>query len=45
MKKNKFAIIKDFERCNDDLNVKKSHYQIINYNYYFKSKKFVKIKI
>ena len=45
MKKNKFIIIKDFEKCDDDLNVKKTHRQIINYDYYFKSKKFIKIEI
>ena len=45
MKKNKFVIIKDFEKCDDDFNVKKTHFQIINYNHYFKLKKFVKIEI
>ena len=45
MKKNKFAIIKDFEKCNNDFNVKKTHRQIIDYNHYFKSKKFIKIEI
>ena len=45
MKKNKFAIIKGFKRYNDDLDIKRSHYQIIDYNHYFKSKKIVKIKI
>ena len=45
MKKNRFIIIKNFEKCDNDFNVKKTYYQIINYNYYFKSKKFIKIKI
>ena len=45
MKKNKLAIIKDFEKYNNDFNVKKRHRQIIDYDYYFKSKKFIKIKI
>ena len=45
MKKNKLTMIKNFKKCNDDLNVKKTHRQIINYNYYFKSKRFIKIKI
>ena len=45
MKKNKFAIIKDFEKYNDDLDVKRTHRQIINYNHYFKLKEFIKIKI
>ena len=44
MKKNKIAIIKDFKRYNDDFNVKKTYHQIINYNHYFKLKKFIKIK-
>ena len=44
MKKNKFAIIKDFEKRNDDLDIKKTHRQIINNNYYFKLKKFIEIK-
>ena len=38
-------IIKDFEKCDNDFNVKKTHRQIINYNHYFKSKEFIKIKI
>ena len=45
MKKNKFTIIKSFEKCDNDFNVKKTHRQIIDYNYYFKLKKFIKIKI
>ena len=45
MKKNKFAIIKDFEKCNNNLNVKEMHRQIINYDHYFKSKKFIEIEI
>ena len=45
MKKNKLAIIKDFEKYNNDFNVKKTHRQIINYNYYFKLKEFIKIEI
>ena len=45
MKKNKFTIIKDFKKCNNNLDVKKTHYQIIDYNYYFKSKRFNKIEI
>ena len=45
MKKNKFAMIKDFEKCNNNFDVKRIYRQIIDYNYYFKSKKFVKIKI
>ena len=44
MKKNKFAMIKDFEKRDDDFNVKKTHRQIINYNHYFKLKKFIEIK-
>ena len=38
-------MIKDFEKCNNDFNVKKTHYQIINYDHYFKSKRFIKIEI
>ena len=38
-------MIKDFEKCDNDFNVKKTHRQIIDYNYYFKLKKFVKIEI
>ena len=45
MKKNKFTIIKDFEKCNDDFDIKRTYRQIIDYNYYFKSKKFIKIEI
>ena len=45
MKKNRFIMIKDFERYNNDFDIKKTHRQIIDYNYYFKLKKFVKIKI
>ena len=45
MKKNKFMIIKNFEKYNDDFYVKKTHYQIINYDHYFKSKKFIEIEI
>ena len=45
MKKNKFAIIKDFERCDNDFDIKKTYRQIINYDYYFKSKEFIKIEI
>ena len=45
MKKKKITIIKNFEKCNDNFNIKKTHRQIINYNYYFKSKKFIKIEI
>ena len=45
MKKKKFIMIKDFKRYNNDFNIKKTHRQIINYNHYFKSKKFIKIKI
>ena len=44
-KKKKIAIIKDFEKCNDDFNVKKTHHQKINYNHYFKSKEFIEIEI
>ena len=33
MKKNKFTIIKDFEKYNNDFNVKKTYRQIINYNH------------
>ena len=45
MKKNKFAIIKDFEKYNDNFNIKKTYYQIINYDYYFRLEKFIKIKV
>ena len=45
MKKNKLAIIKNFEKCDDDFNVKKSHRQIINCDHYFKLKEFIEIKI
>ena len=45
MRKNRFIIIKDFEKYNDDFDVKKTHYQIIDYDYYFKLKEFVKIEI
>ena len=45
MKKNKLAIIKDFEKYNNDFDIKKTHRQIIDYNHYFKSKEFIKIKI
>ena len=45
MKKNKFAIIKDFEEYDDDFDVKKTHRQIINNDYYFKLKEFIKIEI
>ena len=38
-------MIKGFEKYNNDFNVKRTHRQIINYNYYFKSKRFIKIKI
>ena len=44
MKKKKFAIIKDFEKHNDNFNVEKTHRQIINNNHYSKSKKFIKIE-
>ena len=43
--KKKIAIIKGFEKCNDDFDVKRTHRQITNYNHYFKSKKFIKIEI
>ena len=45
MRKNKFAIIKDFEKCDNDFDIKRSHRQIINYNHYFKLKEFVKIEV
>ena len=45
MRKNKFTIIKGFKRYNDNFDVKKTHHQIIDYNYYFKFKEFIKIKI
>ena len=45
MRKNKFTIIKDFEKCDNNLDVKKTYRQIINYNHYFKSKFFIKIEI
>ena len=38
-------MIKDFEKYNDNLNIKKTHHQIINYNHYFKLKIFIKIEI
>ena len=38
MKKNKFVIIKDCEKYNDNFDVKRTYRQIINYNYYFKLK-------
>ena len=38
-------MIKDFEKCDNNFNVKKTHRQIINYDYYFKSKKFIEIEI
>ena len=38
-------MIKDFEKCDNDFNVKKMYNQIIDYNHYFKSKKFIKIEI
>ena len=38
-------MIKDFKRNDNDFNIKKTHYQIIDYNYYFKLKKKFKIKI
>ena len=44
MKKNRFTIIKKFEKYNDDFNVKKTHRQIINYDHYFKLKRFIKIE-
>ena len=44
MKKNKLTIIKDFEKYNNDFDVKKTHRQIIDYDHYFKSKKIIKIK-
>ena len=45
MKKKNFAIIKDFEKYNDDFDVKETHRQIIDYNHYFKLKTFIKIEI
>ena len=45
MKKNRFTIIKDFEKRNDDFDVEKTHRQIIDDNHYFKLKEFVKIKV
>ena len=44
-KKKKIAIIKDFEKCDDDSYIKRTYRQIINYDYYFRSKEFVKIEI
>ena len=44
MKKKKFMMIKDFENNNNDFDIKKTHRQIIDYNYYFKSKEFIKIE-
>ena len=38
-------MIKGFKKYNDDFNVKKTYRQIINYNHYFKSKRFIKIEI
>ena len=38
-------MIKDFEKCDNNFNVKKTHRQIINYDYYFKFKKFIEIEI
>ena len=45
MKKKKFMIIKDFERYNDDFDIKKTHRQIINYDHYFKSKNLLRLKL
>ena len=45
MKKNKFIIIKDFEKYNNDFNIEKTHREIIDNNYYFKLKEFVEIEI
>ena len=44
MKKNKFIMIKDFEKCDDDFNVKRTHRQIINCDHYFKLKEFIKVE-
>ena len=44
IRKKKFTIIKSFKKHNNNLNIKKTHRQIINYNHYFKSKRFIKIK-
>ena len=38
-------MIKGFEKCDNDFNVKKSHRQIIDYDYYFKLKEFIEIEI
>ena len=38
-------IIKDFKKCDDDFDVKRTHRQIIDDNHYFKLKKFIKIEI
>ena len=37
-------MIKGFERYNDDLDIKKTHRQIVNCDHYFRLKKFVKIE-
>ena len=44
MRKNKFAIIKGLKRCDNDFNVKKTHHQIIDDDYYFKLKGFVEVE-
>ena len=44
MKKNRFTIIKGFEKCDNNLDVKETHRQIIDYNHYFKLKKFIEIE-
>ena len=38
-------MIKGFKKYNDNFDIKRTHRQIIDYNYYFKSKEFIKIKI
>ena len=45
MKKNRLAMIKDFERRDDDFDVKGTHRQIIDRDHYFKSKEFVEIEV
>ena len=35
-------MIKDFEKYNNDFDIKETHRQIIDYDHYFKLKEFVK---
>ena len=43
--KKKIAMIKSFEKRNNDFNIKKTHRQIIDNDHYFKLKIFIKIEI